>query len=94
MTHKLKLWLKAATQEEIRRLAKDAGTSPGYLTQLANNHRVPSAEVAGNLENAAADIREESLESIQRLPVLYRGELAPACNRCPYFRRFCRGQNN
>ena len=92
MTNRLHKWLKFATPDEIRTLARLCETSPAYLSQIANGHRRASAEMAGKIEQATFEIRDETEDAQKRLPKLYRGDLVAACAKCPYFKRGCYGE--
>lgn len=66
---KLKEALKALPKDRIESIAKQAGTTPDYLTdQLANGHRRPSIKLAKKLVRALpgalvlADLRPDLLE--------------------------------
>lgn len=82
-------WMDAATVEEQTALAKAADTSRKYLYKLATGERTAQAELAGRLEQAAADIRRVSKK---RLPLLLRSHLCPACAGCPYAARCTAGK--
>lgn len=84
-------WMEAATTHEQIMLAAAAETSRAYLYRLASGARTASAELAGRLEEAAADLRAVSKG---RLPVLTRGDLCPACAGCPYFQKCTIGKRN
>lgn len=84
----LKAWMDKATKEQIVELADHAGTSVGYLYQLASNRRFPSADIASRIEQAA-----ELMSRTQNTPgLLPRDFIASVCSACPYALR-CRTQN-
>ena len=71
-----KRWMKRATPEEKRALAKGAKTTVPLLYQLtydAQNKRVASSDLAARIERASAG-------------EISRGDLNPTCDACPYFR--------
>lgn len=45
-------WFGAAANSERKRVAKEAGTTVGYLIQLAGGHRQPSPGLSRLLEQA------------------------------------------
>lgn len=77
----MRLWLHTATEDERLLLALEAGTSRGYLDQLAGGHRVPKPELAAAIEAQALAMHKDSEG---RLPVIYRTDLVPACARCAF----------
>lgn len=79
----LRLWMRAASPEERLALAAAIGTSLGQLHQYAGGHRNASAERAGLIEAATAEMHRASQG---RLPRLYRTDLAEACRSCGYAR--------
>lgn len=87
-SEKLQEWMKAATTEEQYELAAAAKTSRSVLYQLTYSKekggRTASAELAGRIEEAAAPITARAKD---RLPALTRGDLAPACAECHYFKK-------
>lgn len=52
MTTQMQEWLKKATASERDRVAAAAGTSVGYLYQIAGGHRKPSLELSKKLQAA------------------------------------------
>lgn len=88
----LKAWMRIATPDEQKALAKGAGTSRAYLYHLANDAarygRMASAELAGRIEAAAQPLSATN----PRLPRLLRTDLAAACRGCEYARR-CLGES-
>ncbi|MNC54527.1 hypothetical protein D3C75_1040130 [compost metagenome] len=52
MTTQMQAWLKKATATERSRVAAKAGTSVGYLYQIAGGHRRPSLELSKKLRDA------------------------------------------
>jgi hypothetical protein len=80
----LKEWAAWATQQEQEALAKAAGTTvPHLFKQIANGHRQISAKLAGRVEEAAAQIRQDD----GRLPEISRTDLCDTCAQCPYARK-------
>lgn len=77
----LKEWMQLATTAEQTRLATLAFTSRSYLYELASGNRIASAQVAGDIEKASKILRKSSK---QRLPLLKRMDLCPACAACIY----------
>lgn len=53
MTTQMQEWLKKATAPERDRVAAEAGTSVGYLYQIAGGHRNPSLELSKKLQAAS-----------------------------------------
>lgn len=84
----MKAWMAAATTEEQETLAERVGTTRGMLYQYAGGHRTASAERAGAIERATAEMHKASKG---RLPKVYRTDLAEACLSCEYAQR-CLGQ--
>ena len=73
--------MSAATVEEQETLATRVGTTRGMLYQYAGGHRTASAERAGAIERATAEMHRASKG---RLPKVYRTDLAEACLTCEY----------
>lgn len=84
MRSPLKVWIALASADEQLALAERVGTSRATLYQYANGHRQCSAERAGEIERATADMARSSKG---RLPRLFRTDLADACAQCDYARR-------
>lgn len=84
----MKIWMAAATVEEQEMLAQSAGTSRGYLYQLAGGHRQASAELGAAIE---AKTKAMAKASKGRLPVIYRTDIVPACRACIYAQK-CLGE--
>lgn len=76
----LKMWIRAASTDEMMALAREAGTSRGQLYQLANGGRKASAELAGNIAQASKKLARRGL------PALKRTALCVACSKCEYAR--------
>ena len=53
MNEHLREWLANASPERRDEVARNAGTSPGYLWQLAGGHRKPTPEIAERLQEAS-----------------------------------------
>lgn len=77
----MKAWMSAATVDEQEVLAKRVGTTRGMLYQYAGGHRTASAERAGAIERATAEMHKASKG---RLPRIYRTDLSEACLSCEY----------
>ena len=77
----IKAWMSAATAEEQILLASKVGTTRGQLYQLAGGHRQASADMAGRIESATADMAKASKG---RLPRVYRTDVCEACRACQY----------
>lgn len=88
---KLKQWLAQATAAEKEWLAKKTKTSLAYLRQIASGHRIASADIAGRIEDAT-EFKATSSATCN-LPVIRRGELAPACRNCPYYKAITSPKN-
>ena len=69
----IRAWLKAATPDEARLLAKRADTSVPHLRHVAAGRRGISAELAQKLAHASA----------QGDRLLDQRDLCTACARCP-----------
>jgi transcriptional regulator with XRE-family HTH domain len=63
----MQAWLKKANATERSQVAAKAGTSVGYLYQIAGGHRRPSLELSRKLRNATDG--EVSISSLR--PDLY-----------------------
>lgn len=77
----MQVWMRAATESERIYLALEAGTSRGYLNQLAGGHREPRPELAAEIERVTAEVHGET---DGRLPKLYRTDLVSACRKCAF----------
>lgn len=77
----MKAWMAAATVDEQVALANRTGTSRGMLYQWASGNRQASAEMAGRIESATAEMHKLSKG---RLPKIYRTDLCVACSGCQY----------
>lgn len=73
--------MSAATADEQHLLATKVGTTRGQLYQLAGGHRQASADMAGRLESATAEMAKASKG---RLPRVYRTDVCEACRGCSY----------
>ena len=85
----MKAWMAAATVDEQVTLAERVGTTRGMLYQYAGGHRTASAERAGAIERATAEMHKASKG---RLPKIYRTDLSEACLQCEYAQRCLKGQ--
>ena len=85
----MKAWMAAATVEEQETLAARVGTTRGMLYQYAGGHRTASAERAGAIERATAEMNKASKG---RRPKIYRTDLSEACLSCEYAQRCLKGQ--
>ncbi len=85
----MKAWMAAATVAEQEALAARVGTTRGMLYQYAGNYRTASAERAGAIEIATAEMHRASRG---RLPRIYRTDLSDACLNCEYAQRCLKGQ--
>lgn len=73
----LRTLLQACTPTERDRLAALAGTTVGYLHQLAGCHRgVPRADLAVRIEDATTKMHAESAG---RLPIVTARDVATMC---------------
>lgn len=77
----MRAWMAAATAEEQEALAQRVSTTRGNLYQYAGGYRAASAERAGQIETATADMHRLSKG---RLPRVYRTDLCEACRGCQY----------
>lgn len=82
-------WWSAATPAQKRRLARLAKTTVGSLHQLAGSYRTggvlhASPELARRIEIAADKIAGFSID---KLPMIRRVDLCPACRRCEFARK-------
>ncbi|MCP1446421.1 transcriptional regulator with XRE-family HTH domain [Pseudomonas sp. GGS8] len=68
MTTQMQEWLKKATAKERDQVAAEAGTSVGYLYQIAGGHRKPSLELSKKLQ--AASCGELTIQGLR--PDLYQ----------------------
>ena len=57
----MQAWLKQAADEERDRVAKAAGTSVGYLYQIAGGHRKASPELCKKLQDATDGVLTVSM---------------------------------
>ena len=85
----MKAWMAAATVDEQELLAERVGTTRGMLYQYAGGHRTASAERAGAIERATAEMHKASKG---RLPKIYRTDLSEACLQCEYAQKCLKGQ--
>lgn len=71
----IKTWLKSATPQQARDLAKIADTSVAHMRHIAAGRRDMSADLAQRLAHASKDLRIKALYLDQR-------HLCAACARC------------
>ena len=69
-------WLKTATPDQARELAKAAETSVAYLRHVAAGRRGMTGEMAQRLAHASKELHTRSLYLDQRT-------LCEACGNCP-----------
>lgn len=69
-------WLKTATPEQARELAKAADTSVAHLRHVAKGRRGITSEMAQRLAHASKTLRTRALYLDQQ-------ELCAACAACP-----------
>jgi len=69
-------WLRLATPDNARQLAKVADTSVPHLRHIAAGRRSVSAELAQRLAHASRTLKAKALLLDQRL-------LCKACGSCP-----------
>jgi len=79
---KLQGWLKEATPALKQLLSKTAGTSEAMYRQWVAGRRGISADKAGALEVAMAEIKQRFPEAPDPLT---RGDLCEACKKCPFY---------
>jgi hypothetical protein len=84
----VKQWMSLATVEEQQLLAERAGTSRGYLYQLAGGHRQASAELGAAIERESKFMAKASKG---RLPIIYRTDIVAACRACDFAQK-CLGE--
>lgn len=98
MSEKLRAWMAVATAQEQQTLAMFSRTSRAYMYTVANagstkrkvsGKRIISADLAGRMARAAAELREEN----PSLPELLRTDLSPTCGDCEYAKRCLRGES-
>jgi hypothetical protein len=75
----IKQWLKAATPDQAREVAKIADTSVAHLRHVAAGRRGMTAEMAQRLAHASRELHIRALYLDQR-------ELCAACGNCPLAR--------
>ena len=80
----LKIWMRAATAEEQTLLAAAAETSRGHLYQVSSGNRLFSAGKAALVERATVAMAKTAGD---RLPVVWRTDLAPVCANCEFAQR-------
>ena len=99
MSTKLKEWMAVATANEQQTLATLARTSRAYMYTVANagstkrkasGRRIISADLAGRMARAAADLRLVN----PSLPELLRTDLSPTCGDCEYAKRCLSGADH
>lgn len=88
MNKYMKEWMQAASASEQEELARRIGSSRNYLYHLAGGFRSASPELARLIELSTYDMRREFGE---RLPLVFRTDLAPACASCDFAKK-CLGK--
>lgn len=76
--------MQAATAAEQEDLASRIGSSRNYLYHLAGGFRSASPELGRAIELSTYDMRREIGE---RLPLVFRTDLAPACASCDFAKK-------
>lgn len=77
------VWFHLSTREQRLALAKHAGISETYLTQILRDGREPSAEIAGRIEAGMSLIQAVTDRA---LPKLKRGDVCNTCATCKYYK--------
>lgn len=85
MNKYMKAWMQAATAAEQEELASRIGSSRNYLYHLAGGFRAASPELARAIESATHEMHSE------RLPLVFRTDLSPACAGCDFAKQ-CLGK--
>ena len=80
----LKIWMRAATPDEQTLLATAAETSRGHLYQVSSGNRQFSPGKAALVERATVAMAKTAGD---RLPVVWRTDLAPVCAQCEFAQR-------
>lgn len=79
-----KQWFKEATPFDKSEVARIAGTALGLLYQLSYGTRQASPELAGRIAKAMTEVGTRQRHA--PLPVVGRGDIATACDECPYYK--------
>ena len=72
----IRKWLRIATPDQTRELAKQAGTSVAYLRHVGAGRRGMTADMAQRLAHGSKQLHTRSLYLDQR-------SLCEACAKCP-----------
>lgn len=83
--NQMRVFLRAASSEEVDRVAELAGTTVGTLNQIAGSYRTDGnpqvrSGLAGRIQNAVAEVRRAN----KTLPNVLRTDLSPECRACEY----------
>lgn len=78
----IKQWFDTATKEEKDQFVDLVGCDLSYLYMIRNGQRIPTSEIAANIETASHEMARRTLG---KLPVIYRGRISKTCNECPFF---------
>ena len=81
---KLQKWFANASLDAIKKLRVLSGISEGMYRQYTHGRRVPKADAAATIETAMSTLA--ILDSSAPAP-LNRGDLCPACKKCPYLQQ-------
>lgn len=85
-----KLWMAAATSDDRKHVAALANTSVSILHQLTYEKRsngkpfTASPDLASRIAQAIGEVNTR-VPKHKLMPTVGRGDLAPACGRCPYY---------
>jgi len=90
--NQMRLFLRAATQDEVAQVAELAGTTVGTLNQIAGSYRTDGnpqvrSGLAGRIQSAVAEVRRTN----KALPAVLKTDLSPECRECEYARKCLRG---
>lgn len=88
----MRKFLRAASQDEVARVAELAQTTVGTLNQIAGSYRTSGnpqvrSGLAGRIQSAVAEVRRTN----KALPVVLKTDLAPECRDCEYARKCLKG---
>jgi len=81
---KLQKWFSTASLDAIKKLRVLSGISEGMFRQYTHGRRIPKADAAATIETAMNTL--SILDSSAPTP-LNRGDLCPACKKCPYLQQ-------
>jgi len=90
--NKMRVWIEAATREELERLGSISKRTVATIRQIAGGYRTEGAarttpEVARDIEIATIKMQRPGL------PAVYRESLCPACAKCEHQRNAKAVQN-